>query len=299
MGGGAAGLSAALLLARARRRVLICDAGQPRNRHSNRLGGFLTRDGTDPAEFRRIARDELADYDTAELRENTVITAARRFESGFELETASGEMFSGRKLLVATGVADALPPIAGIEGFYGRTVWHCPYCDGYEHRDQRIVVYGRGGKASALALELTGWTSRLMLASDGPSGLSAAQRRLLDRHKIALYEEPVARLEGAEGQLESLVFASGDSVAADALFFPSEGWADVELLRSLGVTIRRNGSVRTGGYGKTGAPGVFVAGDASRHAQLAIIAAGEGAAAAFAINTELLKQDLRHLDSAE
>lgn len=295
VGGGPAGLSAALMLARARRRVLICDAGQPRNRHSGRLGGFLTRDGANPAEFLQIARKELSAYDTAELRENTKICSARRLESGFEVEAISGEKFSARKLLIATGMTDVLPAIPGIDRFYGRSVWHCPYCDGYEHRDQQVAVHGRDGKALALALELTGWTSRLVIVSDGPPNLGAAQRRLLETHEIALREEPIAHLEGAEGQLEHIVFASGARLAADALFFHSEGYADVELVSSLGVSVRRNGSVRTGSYGKTGVSGVFIAGDASRHVQLAIIAAGEGAAAAFAINTELLKQDVRRL----
>lgn len=299
VGGGPAGLSAALILARARRRVLVCDAGLPRNRHSNRIGGFLTRDGADPVEFLEIARNELSAYDTVELRANTEIGAANHCKAGFGLETISGETFRGRKLLIATGVTDALPPIAGIELFYGRSVWHCPYCDGYEHRDQQLAVYGRGGTALALALELTGWTSHLILVSDGPSRLSAAQRRLLTSHKIALCEEPVARLEGTGGQLRHVVLASGEMLAVDGMFFHSEGSSDVELVRNLGVDIQRNGSVRTAGYGKTNVPGVFIAGDASRHVQMAIIAAGEGAAAAFAINTELLKQDIKHLSINE
>jgi thioredoxin reductase len=292
VGGGPAGLSAALILARARRRVLVCDSGLPRNRRSSRLGGFLTRDGTDPAALLQMARNELAAYDKVELRDNTEISAAMRLDSGFRIESRSGEIFAGRKLLIANGVTDTLPSIAGIEQFYGRNVWHCPYCDGYEHRDQRVAVYGRGGEAVALALELTGWTAELVMVSDGPSALSHAQRRLLAGNGIAIREEPVAGLHGVDGNLQHLVFSSGEQLAVDAMFFHSDGVADVELARCLGVSTRRNGSVRTAGYGKTGVPGVFIAGDASRHVQLAIIAAGEGAAAAFAINTELLKQEI-------
>src|SRR5690554_4740553 len=176
--------------------------------------------------------------------------------------------------------------------FYGSGVWHCPYCDGYEHRDQQVAVYGRGGAVSALALELTGWTSRLTVVSDGPCGLSAGQRQRLKNNGIEIREDRIIGLVGAEGRLTHIVFASDTRLDADAMFFPSRGQADLELARGLGVQTTRNGTIRTRGYGKTGVPGVFIAGDASRHVQLAVVAAGEGAAAAFAINTELLKQDL-------
>ena len=292
VGGGPAGLSAALVLARARRRVLICDGGQPRNRSSSRIGGFLTRDGVDPAAFLQLARDELRAYDTVEFMQDTQVTAAASGELGFELQISSGETFISRKVLIATGVTDQLPPISMIDRFYGRSVWHCPYCDGYEHRDQKVAVYGRGRTALALALELTGWTSRLVIVSDGPCGLSAGQRRRMKNNGIEVREDPIIGLAGTDGLLTHVVFASDERLAADALFFHSDGEADVELARSLGVQTTRNGAIRTGGYGKTCVPGVFIAGDASRHVQLAIIAAGEGAAAAFAINTELLKEDL-------
>ncbi|MEZ2409319.1 NAD(P)/FAD-dependent oxidoreductase [Bosea sp. RCC_152_1] len=292
VGGGPAGLSAALILARARRRVLVCDAGKQRNRRSSRIGGYLTRDGANPAEFLQIARDELRSYERVELRGNTEVVNAARCESGFQLGSAKGEAFVGRKLLVATGVTDALPPIPGIDAFYGHSVWHCPYCDGYEQRDRRVGVYGRSNVALGLALELTGWTSELVLVSDGPCELRPVERRRLARSNIALREEPIARLEGRAGDLEHIVFTSGETLSVDALFFRSDGKANVEIVRQLGVTGGKAKAVRTGRYGKTGVPGVFVAGDASRHVQFAIVAAGEGAAAAFAINNELLKEDL-------
>ncbi|AOO81611.1 NAD(P)/FAD-dependent oxidoreductase [Bosea vaviloviae] len=114
-----------------------------------------------------MATDELRSYETVELRENTEIVTAERGRSGFRLGSKSGETFFGRKVLVATGVTDALPAVAGIDRFHGRGVWHCPYCDGYEQRDQRIAVYGRSKAALALALELTGWSPHLTLVSDG------------------------------------------------------------------------------------------------------------------------------------
>lgn len=146
MGGGPAGLSAALVLARACRRVLVCDGGQPRNRFSTRMGGFLTRDGVDPDVFLQVARNELRAHETVTIMQDTLVTAATSGEAGFELQTNSGETIIGRKILIATGVTDQLPPIPQIDEFYGRSAWHCPYCDGYEHRDQKVAVYGRGNR---------------------------------------------------------------------------------------------------------------------------------------------------------
>lgn len=293
VGGGPAGLSAALVLGRARRRVLICDQGKPRNRSSSRIGGFLSRDGIEPTEFLQLARDELRAYDTIKFMPDTQVTAAATGEQGFELQTSLGTTFISRKVLIATGVADQLPPISMIDRFYGHNVWHCPYCDGYEHRDQKVAVYGRGKTVSALALELTCWTSRLTVVSDGPCALNARQRRRLKDNGIEVREDSIRGLEGSDGFLTHVVFASGERLTVDAMFFHSDGTADVQLARGLGVQTMRNGVIRTGGYGKTHVPGVFIAGDASRHVQLAIVAAGEGAAAAFAINTELLKEDLQ------
>jgi thioredoxin reductase len=292
VGGGPAGLSAALILARARRHVLVCDVGRQRNLRSKRIGGFLTRDGTNPADFLRISRDELRSYETVELREDTEIVDAEPWRSGFRLFAAGGDTFFARKVLVATGVTDVLPEVAGIKDFYGRSVWHCPYCDGYEQRDRRIAVYGSSKSAFGLSLELTGWTRHLVIVSDGPSTCGPAERRRLARSNIGLREELIVRLEGRAGKLERIVFSSGDSLLSDSLFFRSDGAANVEIARRLGVPAGKSKAVRTGGYGKTGVPGVFVAGDASRHVQFAIVAAGEGAAAAFAINNELLKEDI-------
>src|SRR5687768_7612451 len=141
VGGGPAGLSAALVLGRCRRRVLVCDAGRPRNAASHGLHGFLTRDGIKPSEFLEIARQQLRPYDTVELKQ-TEVTSARRLANGFELTLANGESVSARKLLLATGVVDELPALDGLPDFYGRSVFHCPYCDGWEVRDQPLAIYG-------------------------------------------------------------------------------------------------------------------------------------------------------------
>ena len=142
VGGGPAGLSAALVLGRCRRKVLLCDAGKPRNRHAVELHSFITRDGVPPARLLEMARDNLVAYPSVRLRPGS-ITAARAVDRGFELQTADGALLHCRKLLLATGVRDELPPVAGIEDFYGRSVHHCPYCDGWESRDE-AAAHARG-----------------------------------------------------------------------------------------------------------------------------------------------------------
>lgn len=130
IGAGPAGLSAALVLARACRRVLVLDSGKPRNNVSRRTGGFLTRDGAHPVEIRRIGREQLAPYADVAFKADTEVVTAETFERGFRLTTAAGESLSGRKMLIAMGVEDRLPPLYDIEEYYGQSVWHCPYCDG-------------------------------------------------------------------------------------------------------------------------------------------------------------------------
>ncbi len=292
VGGGPAGLSAALLLGRCRRRVLLCDAGTPRNAAAHALYGFLTRDGIAPAELLRIGREQLRSYPTVELQQVEVVDAAT-VAGRFEVVLADGSRRAGRKLLLATGVVDRLPPIEGIAALYGTSVFHCPYCDGWEVRDQPLAVYGRGAHGRSLALELTGWSADLVLCTDGPAELTGADRARLARHGVRVREEPIARLEGTDGRLERIVFATGDVLPRRALFFSSAQRQRSDLAARLGCRLTRSGDVATDGRCRAaGVPGLYVAGDASRGVHLAIVAAGEGAEAAFAINTELLKEDL-------
>ncbi len=291
VGAGPAGLSAALVLGRCRRRVLICDAGHPRNAASLALHGFMTRDGIEPAEFLHLAREQLAPYETIELRQ-TEVTDARRLASGFEVTLRTGELISSRKLLLATGVVDDIPAIDGLADFYGRSVFHCPYCDGWEQRDQPLAVYGRGENGLGLTLELLLWSRDLVLCTDGPSQLSGEELQRLTGHNIALREDRISRLEGSDGALERIVFAKGDSLARSAMFFSTGQRQASGLAGKLGCKFTEQGCVDTGDYETTNVPGLYVAGDASRLVQFVIVAASEGAQAAVAINKELMKEDL-------
>lgn len=291
VGAGPAGLSAALMLGRSRRRVLVCDTGRPRNAASRAMHGFLSRDGMPPAEFLRISREQLQQYESVELRDAEVVHAECR-EGRFHVTLHDGIRLTARKLLIATGVVDNLPAIPGFKEFYGQSVFHCPYCDGWEVRDQPLAVYGRGARGLGLSLELTGWSRDVVLCTDGPPELDAADIARLTRNGIALRDERVLKLEG-NGGLEHVVFDRGDPLARRALFFTTGQTQQSQLARTLGCEINEKGTVRTGKYEATHLAGLYVAGDASRAVQWVVVAAAEGAEAAFAINTDLLKEDLR------
>jgi thioredoxin reductase len=295
VGGGAAGLSAALMLGRCCRRVLICDAGEPRNRWSRAINGYLTRDGTPPQEFLDIARHQLGQYPTIELRSARVVQA-RKADGWFELFCADRTRLASRKLLLATGVVDELPPIAGLRELYGKSVHHCPYCDGWEWRNQPIAAYGTDETAAALALGLTVWSTDLLLCTEGQARLSPEERRRLARHRIEVWEEPITRLVGEHGRLQHIEFQDGTTIERRALFLAMGQHQQSDLTRQLGCRFNENGTVDTGKCESTDVAGLYVAGDASKDAQFVIIAAAEGVEAAKAINQALLKEDL---ESAE
>src|SRR6266508_3268304 len=221
VGGGPAGLNAALLLGRARRRVLLCDAGAPRNAPVAHLHGFLSRDGLPPSELGRIGREQLGAYGSVELRQVQVEAASTASDGdGFAVTLADGTREAARRLLLATGVVDELPAIDGLAGLWGRGVFNCLYCDGWEVRDQPLAVLGADQRALQLALHLTGWSGDVVWCSNGPLPAplqQAAGTQLADRG-VRLRQEPIASLEGADGRLARIVLASGESVERRAAF---------------------------------------------------------------------------------
>jgi thioredoxin reductase len=293
VGAGPAGLSAALILGRCRRSVLLCDSGRQRNAAATELHGYLTRDGISPREFLSIGRQELRRYDSVEVRDVEVTEASCADDRRFDVTLRSGERVRSRKLLIATGVVDNLPGIDGFRELYGRSVFHCPYCDGWEVRDRPLAVYGRGQRGLGLSLELTLWSPDIVLCTDGPSELADDERARLERNGVAVRESRVVRLEGREGRLEVVVFDDGERLGRHALFFTTGQSQRSDLSVRLGCHFNEKGTVRTGKYETTHLPGLYVAGDASRAVQWVVVAAAEGAEAAFAINTDLIKEDLK------
>jgi thioredoxin reductase len=291
IGGGPAGLSAALLLGRCRRRVLLCDSGEPRNRWATAVNGFFSRDGVAPRDLLALARKQLAAYDTIELRD-LCVEDADRTDDGFEVSLPGGERVAGRTLLLATGVVDDLPSIDGFAEAYGRSVHHCPYCDGYEYRDRPLAVYARGSSGFGLSVGLTAWTDRIVLCTDGPSELDADRRAELDELAIGLREEPVERLDVIEGQVRAVVLAGGAAVECEGVFFVTGQRQASALPAKFGCHFTSKGAVATGARERTDVPGLYVAGDASKNSQLVAIAVAEGTEAGFEIHQELLRADV-------
>jgi thioredoxin reductase len=289
VGGGPAGLSAALILGRCLRTVLLLDNNRPRNGWSDKLSGYLTRDGIPPAGFQELAHAEIRRYETVEFKEDEV-EKVRRSGTGFEVSVRSGEVYHSRKLLLATGVLDDIPKLENILNFYGKSVHLCPYCDAWELRGKPIAVYGKANRGSRFALSLRNWTSDLVLCTDGPSGLEPEERALLEKHGIPVREDPIRELKGVGHQLTHIVFQSGEELAREALFFNTPSYIKSKLLEQLECDFSQQEGVVTGKYESTDVPGLFVAGNICRDVQLVIVAAGEGAEAAFGINTALTRE---------
>ena len=291
VGAGPAGLNAALILGRSCRRVLVCDSGHPRNAPSRGVNGFLSRDGVDPHELRRLGREQLAPYDNVELRDGKV-DDVKGIDGRFAAVLGDGTRVEARKVLLATGLELEFPKVEGLEELYGHGFYDCPYCDGWDHRDQPITVYGPGKRGYGFAIELLGWSRDLVLLTGGPADLDDTQRQHLDRHGIRLIEDEVAAVEGGPDGLERIRFADGGTIERRALFFCPEDRRISALAERLGCELMESGVADATAYGKTNVPGVYIAGDASRRVHFAIVAAAEGAMAGFALNTELLHEDL-------
>jgi thioredoxin reductase len=290
VGGGPAGLSAALILGRCNRQVLLCDDSQPRNRASRAIHGLLGREGLPPSAFLDEARQELSRYKSVIFRA-TRVTDVRPVEDGFAFECADGTRSVASKLLLATGLVDELPEIAGIEALYGVSVHHCLYCDGFEYAGKPVAALGEGDKGADLAVMMKHWMADVVACSDGTE-VGAEAARKLEQYGIPLRIEPVVALEGANGVLTKIKFKGGPELERAGLFFSTGCHQASDLSQRLGCERDEKGGVVTDpDTEETSVPGVYVAGDVSRDVLLVSIAVAEGAKAAVAINKALLRRD--------
>jgi thioredoxin reductase len=278
-------LSAALILGRSRRHVLICDDRRPRNEASRALHGYLSRDGVPPMQLLQLGREELRQYDV-EQRHATVADV-RRHGDGFDVGLEGGERVLARVLLLATGVRDRLPNVPGLADCYGISTHHCPYCDGWEVRDKRVVVLGDEKSPAGLALALKTWTGHVVVCRTSRTKVSHAHRRLLAAKQIPLHDHAVAAVHHTGGQVSAVRLTNGEQVECDAIFFAAPQEQRCQLPRQLGCEFTRKGTVKTDHLGSTCVPGVYVVGDASRDVQFVVVAAAEGAKAGVAINIVL------------
>jgi thioredoxin reductase len=299
VGGGAAGLSGAMTLARARRSVLVVDAGAPRNAPAEGVHNYLAREGTPPAQLLAIGREEVTGYG-GEIVDGTV-TGAERVDDGFRLELADGRSVRARRLLVTTGLVDELPDVPGLAELWGHGVLHCPYCHGWEVRDQAVGILSTGPMSVHHALMWRQWTPDVVLFLHTGPAPTDEERGQLAARGITVVEGEVAALEHEGGELTGVRLASGEVIARSAVVVATRMTARAGLLGSLGL---EPAELEMGGHvfgtyipadpmGATAVPGVWVAGNvANLHAQV-VVAAGAGVSAGAAINADLIAEDTR------
>jgi len=287
VGGGPAGLSAALVLGRARKRVLVLDTGRPANAASQGIGGLLGQGGVRPADLRRAGREQLAEHPTVEVRSAAVLDAGLLAE-GLAVTLEDGSVLRTRALVLAHGLRYDPPPLPGIEPLWGRSVFHCSFCDGWEVRDRPLAVHASGPEGARSALVVAGWSSDVVLCTDGPAGLDG-ERRALARAGVRVREEPIRRLAGSEGRLQRIEFASGPDERRDALFVRTHRDQPNNLAATLGCRLDSGGTIATDGDGHTGIPGVYAIGDAATERLRSVAnAIGTGSRAALALALDLV-----------
>lgn len=286
IGGGPAGLSAGLMLGRARKQTFVIDEGHPRNAVTREAHGFLTRDGISPKEFRRIAKEQLLVYPSVSQLEDTVVSITGE-DGHFLLETATRIKIASKKLLFAVGMKDQKLGIPGLAEVYGKSAFVCPYCDGWELRDAPLVVISRGAALMHFAPLLSGWTNQFVVCTNGPDELSEAERDDLRNHHIRLFDTPIRAIVSSKGRVNHVALEDGTEIPCTGIFFKPDLVLGTDLPQTLGCRISDTGVIAVDEAGRSSVPGVYAAGDLSSLIHQSITAAASGAIAAAAINGEL------------
>lgn len=291
IGGGPAGLNAALVLGRARRRVALLDSNRPRNAVTHASHGFITRDGITPSEFRRIAYEEVLRYPFVE-HFPTEVAALNRTESGFEVLDSSGLRLPARKVILATGVKEVFPEIEGFYPLYGKSLFNCPYCDGWELQDQPLVLVSESPSVFHTSKLLLNWSKDLVVCTNGKAPLTEEQIDRLHTLGIAVMEQPVAAFVGQDGQLDHVRFADGTQVPRAGGFVMPQFVQSTPIGEQLGCARTESGGIKTDQRGRTSIPGLYAAGDASRFSPSQVVfAAADGSRIAMSVNLDLTEED--------
>lgn len=289
IGGSYAGFSAALALGRSLRKVLVIDSGKPCNAPTPHAHNFLTWDGATPAQITAQARDQLRHYPTVHLM-NDEATAAAQKEQHFFIATRSGKEFSADKCLFATGVRDIMPAIPGFAECWGISVLHCPYCHGYEVRDQPTGILADGEMGFEFVKMIRHWTADLTLFTNGPAGLSTEQRKKMAAHKISIVETPVKNMVQQQGQLKALVLQDGSAHDLSALYARLSFQQHCPLPEMLGCSLTEAGYLHIDEFQQTTVPGIFAAGDNTTMFRALSVAIASGAKAGAFINHALVHE---------
>lgn len=290
VGGSYSGLATGMALGRAMRKVLIIDSGNPCNKQTPYSHNFLTHDGKTPGEIARLAKHQVQQYDTVSFLDAWV-TAGSKTDNGFELQIQSGEVFSGRKLVFATGIKDIMPDIPGFSDCWGISVLHCPYCHGYEVRHQKTGILANGDIGFELSSLISNWTSDLTLYTDGKSTLTEQQTRKLQKHHINIAEEEIERIEHANGYIENIIFKDGTNSPVKALYARLPFVQQSSVPQSLGCEATPEGYLKTDTAYRTTVPGVFACGDNSTRMRTVANAVSTGTTTGIMVNREIIEED--------
>jgi thioredoxin reductase len=304
IGGGPAGLNAALILGRARRNVILLDNNNPRNAVTQESHGFITRDGIKPKEFREIAHKELGRYPSVTYAKKEVTSVIKNEknnknnnnnnEPSFELVTSENERHRSKTIIISTGLKDVLPNIENISDYYGKSLFHCPYCDGWELRDKPLVIIiGEQVQGFHYIQTIYNWSKDLIVCTNnGEIFRNSAQKSLLQNKGIKIVESKIKKFVGTNGQIEKIIFENGESVLRRGGFVMPQLIQASNFGKQLGCQYTPLGGIAVDSFGRTNIQGVYAAGDASviNPAQL-IIAAAEGVRAAAGVNTDLTQKE--------
>ncbi|WP_172250963.1 NAD(P)/FAD-dependent oxidoreductase [Saccharibacillus deserti] len=289
VGGGPAGLSAALVLGRARRSVLVIDEALPRHRVTGHSHGFLTRDGIEPEELRRISQEQIAKYPSVRFVQGRVVEAAGS-DGDFRLTTGSSDVYRAEKLLFAVGMKDLPIGIEGLEDVYGKSAYVCPYCDGWEMQDRPIGILAQGDAALHLTRTVTGWSDDIALFTNGEVR-SDTEKEELRSKGVEVYEAAVRRIVSAGGQTQRIILEDGTDIPRTAIFFAPKLAPGSELPAKLGCDTMESGAMAVDELCRSSVSGIFGAGDGASQRYQVAAAVAAGSTAGAVINSELLERD--------
>lgn len=291
IGGSYAGLSAAQSLGRALRRVLVIDSGKPCNRFPGHSHNFLTQDGRIPAEIAALGKAQVARYDTVTFHDGLAVSGTQN-ATGFEVKTQAGETFKAKKLIVASGLKDLMPPIKGFAECWGKSVIHCPYCHGYEVKDEKTAMLANGDQAMHYAQLLRNWTKDLTLLTNGPATLTEAQKTRLKLNGIALIETEVEALVHTSGQVKHVVFKDNSTLAVKAIYNRPDFEQHCKIPEQLGCELTEHGLLQVDLMQRTTVPGVYACGDSSSMRAVAM-AVGTGMTTGAMVNNDLCTEEFK------
>lgn len=290
VGGSYSGLAAGMALGRARRRVLIVDGERPCNRHTPYSHNFITQDGTPPHEIAAIARQQVERYPTVEFIKD-LVTDVVRADDGFEVRTGSGAVYNAKKVVYAAGIRDVMPAIKGFTECWGKSVLHCPYCHGYEVRNEATGVLGNGDQGFELAKLISNWTDELTLITNGASTLNGEQLAKLAEHRIDITETPIVELEHTGGQLDRVRFADGTTAAIKALYAPVAFEQHSPISKELGCALTEEGYIHVDPSQRTSVHGIYACGDSTTRLRTVANAVATGTTAGMMVNKELINEE--------